>query len=272
MLTTHLKSSFVSRAATHEGAGSFATLHSRAWRSPALCGTRPLLESMQKSSAYFPTSEQRDWFNNENVGKSRGKTDFSTNVTETMANKFHPTGGAPLTASPSTSSSASSSDDAAHLDYISRSADSAGKAARQMDSQASAAAIASSISLPNLPGISAEELADKLRQFEVHRQRESENTANVERSRRLKEIDQMRRSLPPKKFKEFMEDLEKMDLKNEAEMEKVAAMSPQELLRYQTNKRWWHNFWTNLNFFFVVFCALGGFLVFYYLLIEFFVV
>ena len=204
---------------------------------------------------------EKTWFGADKAGKAEAR--FSMAVMKELANKLNKS--SPVAAP--TNASDAGDDDAAR-----RSADSAANMAVSLEDHTTAAHSTTSSALPNLPGISQEELLEKVREFEMVRKQDSQQTANVERSRRLKEIDQMRRSLPPQKFKEFMADLERVDTQNQAEMDKMASMSPHELFRYQRNKRWWNQLWVNINFAFLMFCSVGTFFIFYYLLIEFFVV
>lgn len=220
--------------------------------------TTPLrLEAkMRKVDPYL--DGEKSWFGADKAGKV--EAGFSMAVMNELSSKLSKSNPRPI--------NTTAHDD----DAIRRSADSAANMAASLEDHATAAHSTDSVALPHIPGISHEELLEKVREFEMVRKQDSQQTANVERSRRLKEIDQMRRSLPPQKFKEFMADLEKVDTQNQAEMEKMAAMSPHQLFRYQRNKRWWNQLWVNVNFAFSIFCSVGTFFIFYYLLIEFFVV
>ncbi|PBJ69589.1 hypothetical protein BCY84_19682 [Trypanosoma cruzi cruzi] len=89
--------------------------------------------------------------------------------------------------------------------------------------------------LPNtIPGVSREELAERLERY----QRELSYKAAQASARELAdEIETMRRALPPEQFRQFLQDVDAMAEKNEKEIARLSAMSPQQLYRYHQRQR-----------------------------------
>lgn len=124
-------------------------------------------------------------------------------------------------------------------------------------------------SLPNtIPGVSREELAEKLQKMgAAHRQK----TTDKHRENIARQIDTMRRAMPPAEFKEFLRQLEAKEALAMDEAEKVDSMTPAELYRYQLKRQRNQNLWQ-----WVYVIMLGGafvmgiFFMFYFLLFHFY--
>ena len=94
-----------------------------------------------------------------------------------------------------------------------------------------------------IPGVSREELQERLKQFHE----KQSQSMRVDREKKLAlQIDEMRRALPPEQFQEFLRGLEDQEHRTKAEEEKISAMSPEELFRYQRRQKrkaalreWW---------------------------------
>lgn len=123
--------------------------------------------------------------------------------------------------------------------------------------------------LPNtIPGVSREELAEKLRKMEtIQRQK----TVDAHRESISKQIDTMRRAMPPKEFKEFLRTLEEREAKAMDEAELIGHMTPMQLYRYQLKKQRNENIkqWLNLVALVAVF-LFGIYFLFYFLLFHFY--
>jgi hypothetical protein len=119
-----------------------------------------------------------------------------------------------------------------------------------------------------IPGVSREELAERLRKMESMQRQQ---TMSAHRDSIAKQIDTMRRAMPPKQFKEFLRGLEEKEAKSMDEAEKVSHMTPTELYRYQLKKQRNQNIlqWINL----LALCAafvLGIYFLFYFLIFHFY--
>ncbi|RNF15185.1 uncharacterized protein Tco025E_05634 [Trypanosoma conorhini] len=85
-----------------------------------------------------------------------------------------------------------------------------------------------------IPGVSREELAERLDQYQ---QKLSYKAAQLTSRELANEIEMMRRALPPDQFQQFLHDVDSMTAKNELEMARLSAMSPQQLYRYHQRQR-----------------------------------
>lgn len=122
--------------------------------------------------------------------------------------------------------------------------------------------------IPNtIPGVSREELAKRLAQMESL-QKQKAHEAHVDNV--AKEIDNMRRAMPPQQFKEFLENLEKKEAETAEEAEKVGKMSPTELYRYQLKKERREKRTQLINLIFLMTMFFGAIYIIFYFLIFFF--
>jgi hypothetical protein len=123
--------------------------------------------------------------------------------------------------------------------------------------------------LPNtIPGVSREELAEKLNKMgSLQRQQ----TTNAHRDSIARQIDTMRRAMPPDQFKEFLSKLESKEALAMDEAEKMNEMSPTELYRYQLKRQRNNNIkqWINVIMLVGAF-VFGIFFMFYFLLFHFY--
>ncbi|RNE99148.1 hypothetical protein TraAM80_08353 [Trypanosoma rangeli] len=85
-----------------------------------------------------------------------------------------------------------------------------------------------------IPGVSREELAERL---EKYQQELSYKTSQLTARELANEIEMMRRALPPDQFHQFLQDVDSMAEKNEREVARLSAMSPQQLYRYHQRQR-----------------------------------
>ncbi|CCD15720.1 unnamed protein product [Trypanosoma congolense IL3000] len=89
--------------------------------------------------------------------------------------------------------------------------------------------------LPNtIPGIGREELAARLEKQQREFARKYEETRADDL---VREIDTMRRAMPPEEFKRFLRGIEEAEAKDAREAAKTSAMSPMQLYRYQQRQR-----------------------------------
>lgn len=118
-----------------------------------------------------------------------------------------------------------------------------------------------------IPGVSREELAEKLKAMQnIHQQKLSrQHEINFPR-----QIDTMRRAMPPAQFREFLESVEKKEAESLAEQEKMANMTPMQLFRYQQKKKRRENIAQWLNVFWLAFMVVSSTSLLLYFLIYFF--
>lgn len=122
--------------------------------------------------------------------------------------------------------------------------------------------------LPNtIPGVSREELAERLRKMAEIQQQKAET---AHRDSLAKHIDTMRRAMPPDQFKEFLKSIEEKEALDMEESEKMSSMTPLELYRYQRRKAQKENIRQWLNVLSVVAAFFGGIYVLFYFLCFFF--
>lgn len=123
-------------------------------------------------------------------------------------------------------------------------------------------------SLPNtIPGVSREELAERLQKMGSFQRQQVVNSHRESISR---QIDTMRRAMPPTEFKEFLRKLEEKEALEMDEAEKMDQMTPTQLYRYQLKKARNENIkqWINVIALGAVF-VLGIYFMFYFLLFHF---
>lgn len=122
--------------------------------------------------------------------------------------------------------------------------------------------------LPNtIPGISREELQRRLEKFQT-----TQMTQKYKRHEELvsREIDEMRRAMPPDQFAEFMENVNAKEAMQQEELRKVQGMTPTEYHRYMTRKKRRDNFWQWVNVWAVFGVFMGGIGLIVYFLLYFF--
>lgn len=128
--------------------------------------------------------------------------------------------------------------------------------------------------MPEIPGVSKEELAHKMLEFQKIKAQQSAMhlSGEAQKNLRLNQIESMRLALQPQQFKEFMARMDKAALESEAELEKMRTMTPQELFNYQHQKARKKAIWQWVNLFFYWTMAAGGSFMMYYIMYEHFAI